>query len=71
MTDYRIEYQPLAGALEKLDVQAVIDGVTDPWFNQTLCEVDGAAVRLGVSEWMLAMRRPTPIHAVEIVHTVA
>jgi hypothetical protein len=24
-----------------------------------------------VSEWMLAMRRPTPIHAVEIVHTVA
>jgi mannose-6-phosphate isomerase-like protein (cupin superfamily) len=48
MTDYRIEYQPLAGALEKLDVQAVIDRVTDPWFNQTLCEVDGTAVRLGV-----------------------
>ena len=50
MTDYRIEYRPLAGALEKLDVQAVIDAVTDPWFNQTLCEVDGTAVRLGVLE---------------------
>jgi hypothetical protein len=34
MTAYRIEYQPLAGALEKLDVQAVIDGVTDPWLTR-------------------------------------
>lgn len=48
MTEYRIEYQPLVGVLEMIDVQAVIDAVTDPWFNQTLCEVDGTAVRLGV-----------------------
>lgn len=48
MAEYRIEYQPLVSVLEKLDVQAVIDAVTDPWFNQTLCEVDGIAVRLGV-----------------------
>jgi mannose-6-phosphate isomerase-like protein (cupin superfamily) len=45
---YTIEYQPLVGTLEKLDVQRVIDGTTERWFNRTLCEVDGTAVRLGV-----------------------
>jgi mannose-6-phosphate isomerase-like protein (cupin superfamily) len=48
VTEYSIEYRPLVGALEKLDVQQVIDTTTQPWFNQTLCEVDGTAVRLGV-----------------------
>lgn len=47
-SEYSIEYRPLVGALEKLDVQGVIDGTSDSWFNQTLCEVDGTAVRLGV-----------------------
>ncbi len=47
-TSYSIEYRPLAGPLQKLDVQRVIDAASDPWFNQTLCEVDGTAVRLGV-----------------------
>jgi mannose-6-phosphate isomerase-like protein (cupin superfamily) len=45
---YRIEYQPLIGTLEKLDVQRIIDETTERWFNRTLCEVDGTAVRLGV-----------------------
>ena len=45
---YTIEYQPLVGTLEKLDVQRVIDETTERWFNRTLCEVDGTAVRLGV-----------------------
>jgi mannose-6-phosphate isomerase-like protein (cupin superfamily) len=45
---YAIEYQPLVGTLEKLDVQRVIDATTERWFNRTLCEVDGTAVRLGV-----------------------
>ncbi|HXZ99638.1 MAG TPA: cupin domain-containing protein [Candidatus Binatia bacterium] len=48
MSEYRIEYRPLIGSLEKLDLQEVIDATTEPWFNQTLCEVDGTAVRLGV-----------------------
>jgi mannose-6-phosphate isomerase-like protein (cupin superfamily) len=47
---YTIEYQPLVGTLEKLDVQRVIDETTERWFNRTLCEVDGTAVRLGVLE---------------------
>jgi mannose-6-phosphate isomerase-like protein (cupin superfamily) len=45
---YMIEYQPLVSTLEKLDVQRVIDETTERWFNRTLCEVDGTAVRLGV-----------------------
>jgi mannose-6-phosphate isomerase-like protein (cupin superfamily) len=45
---YAIEYQPLVGTLEKLDVQRVIDETTADWYNRTLCEVDGTAVRLGV-----------------------
>jgi mannose-6-phosphate isomerase-like protein (cupin superfamily) len=46
--DYAIDYQPLVGTLEKLDVQRVIDETTEHWFNRTLCEVDSTAVRLGV-----------------------
>ena len=45
---YAIEYQPLVGTLQKLDIQSVIDEVTELWYNRTLCEVDGTAVRLGV-----------------------
>jgi len=45
---YAIEYQPLVGPLQKLDIQSVIDEVTELWHNRTLCEVDGTAVRLGV-----------------------
>ncbi len=33
---------------EVVDVQSVVDGVTHPWFNQTLCQVNGSVVRLGV-----------------------
>jgi mannose-6-phosphate isomerase-like protein (cupin superfamily) len=29
-------------------VQALIDACTDPWYNQTLCRVNGSVVRLGV-----------------------
>src|SRR5262245_41842590 len=38
----------LHGALETIDVQAVADAVTHPWFNQTLCRVNDAVVRVGV-----------------------
>ena len=30
------------------DVQALADSVTHPWFNQTLCQVNGSVVRVGV-----------------------
>ena len=45
---YSINTEPLVGALEKLDVQRVIDGTTQRWVNHTLCRVDDVVVRLGV-----------------------
>jgi mannose-6-phosphate isomerase-like protein (cupin superfamily) len=47
---YAINYQPLVGVLEKLDVQGLIDATTDVWFNQTLCRVGDVVVRLGVMQ---------------------
>lgn len=53
MTDpngYAINYQPLADALQVLDVQHLIDATTDAWYNQTLCQVGDVVVRLGVMQ---------------------
>ena len=36
------------GPLEVVDVPALIDAVTHPWYNQTLCRVNDSVVRLGV-----------------------
>jgi mannose-6-phosphate isomerase-like protein (cupin superfamily) len=36
------------GALERIDVQALVDACTDTWYNQTLCRVNDAVVRVGV-----------------------
>jgi mannose-6-phosphate isomerase-like protein (cupin superfamily) len=49
-TRYAINYQPLAEALQVLDVQHLIDATTDPWYNQTLCQVGDVVVRLGVMQ---------------------
>lgn len=38
----------LRGPLEVVDVQALADSVTHPWFNQTLCQVNASVVRVGV-----------------------
>lgn len=38
----------LHGPLETMDVQAVADAVTHPWFNQTLCQVNESVVRMAV-----------------------
>ncbi|MEN3307860.1 MAG: transporter, family, beta-lactamase induction signal transducer AmpG [Micromonosporaceae bacterium] len=51
MTDpggYAINYQPLAAALQVLDVQHLIDTTAEAWYNQTLCQVGDVVVRLGV-----------------------
>ena len=37
-------------ALEVVDVQKLVDSVTDRWFNQTLCKVNDSVVRLGVMQ---------------------
>lgn len=34
--------------LELIDEKALSDSVTHPWYNQTLCQVNGSVVRLGV-----------------------
>jgi mannose-6-phosphate isomerase-like protein (cupin superfamily) len=47
-SDYAIHYAPLFSALQRIDVQAVIDQVREPWYNQTLIEVGDVLVRLGV-----------------------
>ena len=35
-------------ALETVDVPALVGACTHPWYNQTLCRVNGSVVRLGV-----------------------
>ena len=47
-TDYRIELDEKFGALTEIDVQQLVDGCRDPWFNQTLCRVNDSVVRLGI-----------------------
>jgi mannose-6-phosphate isomerase-like protein (cupin superfamily) len=36
------------GALELVDVPALVAACTDRWYNQTLCRVNDSVVRLGV-----------------------
>jgi oxalate decarboxylase/phosphoglucose isomerase-like protein (cupin superfamily) len=46
--EYSIHYELLFGALQKIDVQALVDNANDPWYNQTLVQVGEILVRLGV-----------------------
>ncbi|MEO1188694.1 MAG: cupin domain-containing protein [Pseudomonadota bacterium] len=46
--DYNINTDVAFGFLKLIDVEKLRDSVTDNWFNQTLCEVNGCVVRLGV-----------------------
>ncbi|HLG95271.1 MAG TPA: cupin domain-containing protein [Bryobacteraceae bacterium] len=43
-TRLNILHQPL----QVIDVNALARSVTHPWFNQTLCQVNGSVVRAGV-----------------------
>ena len=36
--------------LEKMDVNEMVKACTDPWFNQTLTQVNESVVRLGIVE---------------------
>jgi mannose-6-phosphate isomerase-like protein (cupin superfamily) len=45
-THLDIRYRPL----EIVDVPALVDAVTDQWYNQTLCKVNDSVVRLGVMQ---------------------
>lgn len=48
--DYAISYEPLFTTMQAIDVQALIDQVTEPWYNQTLVGVGDVVVRLGVMQ---------------------
>ena len=52
MTDVQYPYDTRLnvhyGPLEVVDVQALVDANTHPWYNQTLCKVNDSVVRLGV-----------------------
>ena len=45
---YATHLNVLHGPLERIDVQGLIDACTEAWYNQTLCQVNGSVVRLGV-----------------------
>jgi mannose-6-phosphate isomerase-like protein (cupin superfamily) len=45
---YSIHTDVKFGPLALIDVNAIQRSVTEPWFNQTLCEVNDCVVRLGV-----------------------
>jgi mannose-6-phosphate isomerase-like protein (cupin superfamily) len=45
---YATHLNVLFDALERIDVPALVDGCTDQWYNQTLCQVNDSIVRLGV-----------------------
>ncbi len=47
---YETRLNILHGALELIDVKAMADACQYKWFNQTLCQVNGSVVRMGVFE---------------------
>src|SRR5215510_3600289 len=47
-TSYSIHLDVRYSPLELIDVQALVEGCKDPWYNQTLCRVNDCVVRLGV-----------------------
>ena len=48
--NYAIHYEPLFTTLQTMDVQALINEVKDPWYNQTLIQVGDVLIRLGVMQ---------------------
>ena len=47
---YNTRLNILHGPLEVIDVPGLVEACQDQWYNQTLCRVDEAVVRLGVVE---------------------
>ena len=45
---YETRLNTLYGPLEIIDEKAIADACEYDWFNQTLCQVNGSVVRLGV-----------------------
>lgn len=48
--NYNINLDAKFGFLELMDVPSLIAACEEPWFNQTLCQVNDCVVRLGVMQ---------------------
>ena len=48
--NYSINLDAKFGFLELMDVPSLIAACEEPWFNQTLCQVNDCVVRLGVMQ---------------------
>jgi mannose-6-phosphate isomerase-like protein (cupin superfamily) len=46
--EYDIITKPVFGGLEKISIDAVKKMSNHPWFNRTLCGVNGSLVRIGI-----------------------
>jgi hypothetical protein len=47
-TDYKINLEVRHDHLERIDIDEIVASVTDPWWNQTLTQVNDSVVRLGI-----------------------
>ena len=47
---YETRLNILHGPLEVIDVKQMAENCTFKWFNQTLCQVNGSVVRVGIIE---------------------
>jgi quercetin dioxygenase-like cupin family protein len=47
---YETRLNILHGPLELIDIKAMADTCEYKWFNQTLCQVNGSVVRVGIIE---------------------
>ena len=47
---YSIHLDARFASLEVVDIQALVNACSDPWYNQTLCRVNDCVVRLGVMQ---------------------
>jgi mannose-6-phosphate isomerase-like protein (cupin superfamily) len=49
-TRYNIHLDVKFAHLERIDIPSVVAACTDTWFNQTLTQVNGSVVRIGIIE---------------------
>jgi mannose-6-phosphate isomerase-like protein (cupin superfamily) len=47
---YSIHLNTMFSPLELIDLPKLVETVTDPWYNQTLCRVNDCVVRLGIMQ---------------------
>jgi mannose-6-phosphate isomerase-like protein (cupin superfamily) len=47
---YSINLDTRYAPLDLIDVQTLVDACTEPWYNQTLCQVNDSVVRLGIMQ---------------------